>query len=232
LAGGHANVNTKENQPNLLRVVFYHPAGELQLSSSLLWNRRRFTYFHRRLLMYLSKEQLTATLRLAWKASRRDHLMILLGAQHGLRRTEIASLTLSDVANGRISVARIKGSEPTIHPLLSNKDILLDEIRALEYYLAERTSESNLLFPSSHGGALTGRAIAYLMKPYMLAAGVPAELAHPHSLKHFCCSHLCRQNVGVEYVRTYVGHKDIKNTVRYLNITDSEASAKAQEAFK
>jgi len=156
--------------------------------------------------------------------------MLLLGAQHGMRRTEIASLTLADVANGQITVARIKGSEATTHPLLPNDSILFDEVRALEQYLAERRelgTTSDILF-----GGITGIRVSQIAQEHMLAAGVPADLAHAHQLKHFCCSHLCRQNVGVEYIRTYVGHKDIKNTVRYLNITDSEASAKAQEAFK
>ncbi len=183
--------------------------------------------------MYLSKEQLTATLRRAWKHSRRDHLMLLLGAQHGLRRTEIASLTLADVANGQITVARIKGSEATTHPLLSNESILFDEVRALEQYLAECRELGTLSATSDRlFGGITGIRVSQIAQEHMLAAGVSADLAHAHQLKHFCCSHLCRQNVGVEYIRTYVGHKDIKNTVRYLNITDSEASAKAQEAFK
>lgn len=176
--------------------------------------------------MYLTKDQLTATLRHAWKHSRRDHLMLLLGAQHGLRRTEIACLTLADVSGGKLTVARLKGSETTTHPLMSNDNILFDEILALRYYLEERATNAESLF------GVTGWRVSQIAQEHMLAAGVPKELAHAHSLKHFCCSQLCRKNVGIEYIRTYVGHADIKNTVRYLNISNEEASAKAMEAFK
>jgi site-specific recombinase XerD len=37
--------------------------------------------------------------------------------------------------------------------------------------------------------------------------------------------------MGVEFVKQYLGHKDIKNTIIYLDISDAEASAKAQEIF-
>ena len=175
--------------------------------------------------MYLTKDQLTATLRHAWKHSRRDHLMLLLGAQHGLRRTEIAQLTLADVSGGKLTVARLKGSETTTHPLMSNDNILFDEILALRYYLEERATNAESLF------GVTGWRVSQIAQEHMLAAGVPKELAHAHQLKHACCSYLIRQGIGVEYVRVYVGHKDVKSTIVYLNISQEEASAKAQLAF-
>lgn len=187
--------------------------------------------------MYLSKEQLTATLRRAWKHSRRDHLMILLGAQHGLRRTEIASLTLADVSavdeNGcaAITVARLKGSFTTTQCLFTNDHILLDEVRALEQYLAERRElgiTSDLLF-----GGISGVRVSQIIQSHMVAAGVSANLAHAHSLKHFCGATMIHMGQPVEKVAKFLGHRDCKNTINfYAHISDAEASAAAQEAFK
>ena len=182
-------------------------------------------------MRFITKDELAVVLRHALKASRRDHLIILLSAQHGLRRSEVASLTMADIEDGMLVANRRKGSNKTTHPLLAASNLLFDELRALTYYLNERRAGTDLLFPSSHGGQLTGRQIANIVKRYVLAAGLPKELAHPHALKHYTGSYLCRQGMGVEFVKQYLGHKDIKNTCIYLNISDVEASAKAQEIF-
>ena len=177
-------------------------------------------------MRYLTKDELAKVLRVALKASRRDHLMILLAAQHGLRRSEVVALTWADVDSDSITVRRLKGSDTTTHPLLRNHSVLFDEPTALEYFRDEREDDGDFLFPMTDG------QFARIVKAHFIAAGISPELAHPHSLKHYCCSHLCRAGMGVEFVKTFVGHKDIKNTVRYMNISDSEASAKAQEAFQ
>lgn len=181
-------------------------------------------------MRYITKSEMENVLRVA-SADPRTHVMVLFGATHGMRRSEIAALTLADLHGGQIKVARVKGSETTVHPLLTNPNPLFDEPTVLAAWLAVKP-ESKLLFPSSHGGTLTGKQVYNIVRECMLSAGIPEELAHAHSLKHFCASHLCRAGVGVEFVKTFVGHKDIKNTVRYLNISDEEASDKAREAFK
>ena len=177
-------------------------------------------------MRYLTKDELAKVLRVALKASRRDHLMILLAAQHGLRRSEVVALTWTDVDNDSITVRRLKGSDTTTHPLLRNHSVLFDEPTALAYFHAEREDDGSLLFPMTDG------QFARIVKAHFIAAGISPELAHPHSLKHYCCAHLCRNGMGVEFVRVFVGHRDIKNTCRYLGISDEEASAKAQEAFQ
>ena len=184
-------------------------------------------------MRYLSIEQVTSILRCAWKESTRDHLMLLLAFNHGLRRVEIAELRVQDVSDGLIRVARAKGSLATVQPAMSSQNVLFDEIKALSSWLAARDAKTDALFPSRKGGGcMTPDSVGRVASYYMEMAGIPKELAHIHALKHACCSLLARQGVKIEYIAQHVGHKDIKNTRTYLNITDDEATAKAQQAFQ
>lgn len=174
--------------------------------------------------MFLTHEQVTATLRKAWKASVRDHLMLLLAFQHGLRVSEVAAIGVTDVSGGSLTVRRVKGSLKTTQPLLSSPNPIFDEVGALDAWMAQKP-EGDRLFP------ITDRQIRRLVTDYMLQAKVDKELAHPHSLKHACGSLMYRNGAGIVEVAQYLGHKDIKNTRVYVNLTDSEASAAAAKAF-
>lgn len=43
-----------------------------------------------------------------------------------------------------------------------------------------------------------------------------------HSLRHFFCSELSRQKIGVESIRRLAGHQDIETTARYLHVTEDD----------
>jgi type 1 fimbriae regulatory protein FimB len=170
-------------------------------------------------MRYLTKPEMQKVLTHALHASRRDYLMILLGLNHGLRASEVVSLRLSDVANGEITVARLKGSHKTTHPLSAK------ETEALAAYLQEEHNGGELLFP------ITRQQFYNIVRGHMVAVGIPKELAHPHSLKHACCSIRSRAGSTIENIATYVGHVDIKNTRIYLNISDAEAAAAVGDIF-
>ena len=179
-------------------------------------------------MQYLDIAQVGNVLRAAYKTSRRDHLMILLSFTHGLRRGEAATLTLEDVKDGKIRVERLKGSLATIHPLRTTDSLLFNEQLALKGWLEERVSSSDALFPSRKGdGPMKPESAGKMIARYMTLAGVPAELAHAHALKHACCSIQARAGAKIENIAQYVGHKDIKNTRIYLNVSDDEAAASA-----
>src|SRR5579859_350771 len=181
---------------------------------------------------YLDINQVTAVLRKAYKNDRRAWLMILLAWTHGLRRGEVAALRLADVADGKIRVKRLKGSLSTVHPLRESDNFLFNEKIALKTWLEERKDGSDALFPSRKGnGAVNPNSVTNLIGAYMRAAGIPKDLAHSHSLKHACCSQQARAGAKIENIAQYVGHRDIKNTRTYLNVSDSEAAVSAFAAF-
>lgn len=184
-------------------------------------------------MTYLTKDEVEKVLRKAWKASRRDHLMLLLAFQHGLRVSEVASLRVGDVSGGFLDVRRAKGSLHTKQPLLKAANPVFDEVAALDAWMAEKPTEESLLPEADRPlFGIRKRQMQSLAESYMLAAGVAPELAHFHSLKHACGSLMYRNGADVVEVAQYLGHVDIKNTRVYVNLTDVEASAAAAKAFE
>jgi len=104
--------------------------------------------------------------------------MFLLGYAHALRASEIASLTLEDVRNGRIRCARGKGSQHTVEELRENQNTLLDEKMALAAWLRERgdADGSAFLFTSRQGSCLKRKQVYNLFRKCAELAGIEADM--------------------------------------------------------
>lgn len=181
---------------------------------------------------YLNITQIADILRAAYESSRRDHLLLLLSFQHGLRAREVSTLRLTDVADGHIHVERVKNSLETTQPLLQNKNPLFNESLALAAWLKERKSDSIFLFTSQKGSGLDSDSVSRVARQYMRQVGIPAKLAHHHSLKHAIASLMIRSGKGLELVKQQLGHRAISSTIHYVHTTDSEATAAAQDAIQ
>ena len=184
-------------------------------------------------IKYLQTYEMLSLLEQARQYGTREHCMFLLAYRHGLRESELSLLKLEDVRGGRIDIRRLKGSIPTKQPLYTDANILLDEQQALSAWLRDRGDAhgSCFLFTSRKGSNLKRRQIYDLFRTIALRAGIDAELAHPHILKHTLGAHLIRNGATVEYVQQALGHKDIKSTMAYTNITQRETSVVVAQAF-
>lgn len=164
-------------------------------------------------MKHLSKSEISALLQSARDWSARDHAMILFGVRHGLRATEIVSLTWADVENGVIRVPRLKGSSKTRQPLLANADPLFDEVAALA-----KLSGEGRLFPISR------QRFWSIMKFHGQRAGIAADKVFPHSLKHTCAKLALAGGMPLDELQQYLGHKNIGSTACYLKSDDESAS--------
>lgn len=182
---------------------------------------------------FLTPEELLGVLKIARKYSTRDWLMILIGYKHGLRREEICQIRLGDIQHNSLSVERLKGSKRTVQPLTPHRgNPLLDEVRGLKAWLAERPKDSgDALFPSEKGSCMTGRRFAQIFQKYCALAGVSAAKSNPHTLKHSLANHMIRAGQDVAYVQQFLGHSQISSTLKYVSLTDSEASEAAFATF-
>jgi integrase/recombinase XerD len=174
---------------------------------------------------YLKPAELLKVLAVANKRGAREHCMFLLGYAHALRASEIASLTLEDMRNGRIRCNRGKKSESTVEELRENQNLLLDEKMALAAWLRVRgdADGSQLLFTSRQGSGLTRQQVYNLFRKTAELAGLEAGRVNPHILKHSYASHLLRNGADLAYVQKACGHRHISSTVRYTHVTTSEA---------
>lgn len=145
--------------------------------------------------------------------------MLLVGYWHGLRASEIISLTPAHFNDGYLTVQRLKGSKKTTQPLMAHSDPLLDERTAVPRFLASFPSNSTgRLFPISRA------RLDDIIKHDGKLANIPAHKRHAHVLKHSVALHMIRE-AGIENVKQYLGHKSGASTMEYLKASDEEAAA-------
>ncbi len=176
---------------------------------------------------YLQPNELLKVLECARKHGARELAMFLLGYSHALRASEIASLTLEDVRNGRVRCNRGKGSQHTVEELREHQNPLLNEKLVLAAWLRERgeADGSIMLFTSRQGSGLTRQQIYNLFRKCAELAGLEVGRINPHILKHSYASHLLRNGADLAFVQKALGHAHISSTVRYTHVSTTEAQA-------
>jgi site-specific recombinase XerD len=180
----------------------------------------------------LTKVELLKVLKEAKAHSIRNWCMILTAFHHGLRASEVCNLVTSDIKDGsHIRVKRLKGSNTTTHQFNPYKgEPLLDEIKAMKQWLAERPTDAGAaLFPSNKGGCMSATQFYRIYRAIAEAVGLPVNKQHPHVLKHTCCTQLVKSDMNVAKVAAFVGHAAIASTMKYVRISDEDASAEAAQ---
>lgn len=155
----------------------------------------------------LSQPDTTTTL------GRRDQVILTLIYSTGLRVSEICALKVKDISfkENRILITG-KGGRERYVPL----DAIVEE--SLKEYIEVRKSEIAELFVSKKGGALTPRAIQYMVKKYAKEANIDKEVT-PHKLRHTCATHLLQEGAHLVSIQKLLGHKSLNTTQIYLHIT-------------
>lgn len=150
--------------------------------------------------------------------------MILVAYWHGLRATEVTAMQPDAVADGFLTVQRLKGSLKTTQPLVAHENPLLNEAGALPEWI-RKSNGNQRLFPVSR--------ITFwrIVQRHAAAAGIPAHKRHPHILKHSIAMQTIH-SAGIENVRQYLGHKSISSTGAYLKVSDSDAAQAINMAAK
>ena len=149
----------------------------------------------------------------------RDRAMIETLYATGLRVSELVNLKLHEVSFD-MGVLRVigKGSKERLVPLGEHA---LDWIRR---YLDEARptiiahQQSDAMFVTGRGGAMTRQAFWQLIKRYALVAGIAREKLSPHVLRHAFATHLLNHGADLRVVQLLLGHADITTTQIYTHI--------------
>ena len=180
---------------------------------------------------FLNKREYEALLR-ACSHHPRDSALIELLLQTGLRLSEVAHLTLSDVElPGRIG--RDADTMGRIHILgKGRKDRWLPlnfkACRALKTWIRSRPNvDIGALFVTKFGTALQPRAIQHAVKKYMREAGI--KNASVHTLRHTFATHHVAQGTSLRTVQEVLGHADLKTTSIYVQLAQEAVKRELQE---
>jgi type 1 fimbriae regulatory protein FimB len=179
-------------------------------------------------MIHLEPAEVISVLKAAKAKGAREWAMIVIAYKHGMKSSEVCNLRLDDLdmKNGSIVIHRLKGSLGTTQAVTEHRgEPLLNELRALREWLRQRRDDgSDFLFISQKGGRLDRTQFFRLFRTIAGEAGLPAEKQHPHVLKHSIASHLVSANVNLALVKQQLGHKAIGSTIRYVTMSDQQAS--------
>jgi site-specific recombinase XerD len=181
----------------------------------------------------LTTDELLAVLAAAKEHSIRDWALLLTIYRHGLRASEAAALTLADLKDGEITIARVKGSLKTTQPICKHPgQPLLDESRAIAAWLKVRPYDgSNALFTSRKGGNLSREQVFRIFRKHAEAAGLPASKRFVHALKHSLATHLISANTNLAMVQVALGHASLSSTQAYVHVSDAQAAEASRKAL-
>lgn len=176
----------------------------------------------RRVVNFLTRPEVDAILarpdQTSWMG-RRDHLLLVLAVETGLRVSEFIRLRGSDVVLGASSYLRCygKGRKERMTPLSRRT------ATRLRWWLQERkAAASDPIFPARHGGPLSRDAVERLLAKYTMAATTtcPAlqhKTVSPHVLRHTTAVTLLQAGVDRAVIALILGHESVETTQMYLD---------------
>jgi integrase/recombinase XerD len=187
--------------------------------------------FDRALVTWLTEAEADALLKAPDKATwagRRDHAMLTLDAQTGLRVSELTSLTCGDIHLGKGPHVSChgKGRKERITPLTH---ITVTVLRA---WLAERHGDPGQpLFPNRTGGRLSRDAVEKRLAQHVTAAAgecpsLKEKNVTAHTLRHTAAMRLLHAGVDTSVIALWLGHEQADTTQIYLH-ADLELKEKA-----
>lgn len=215
---------TRNNRLAAIRSFFRYvamnePAHALRCQRMLAIPQKRS---RRTAIEFLQREQIEALVAAPDPATwlgRRDHALLLLMVQTGLRVSELTSLRVNSVALGAGAHVRCqgKGRKSRCTPLRR------DAVTALKAWLDEQhPSPEDPLFPSSRGGPMSTDAVARLVAKHARVAGsrcpsMAEKNVTPHTLRHSAAMALRERGVDLSVIALWLGHESVETTQMYLH---------------
>lgn len=151
-------------------------------------------------------------------SSWRDYLMVALLYVTGIRREELARITLADIDTSRSMITVIgKGNKERAVPV---GEVTMQDLRKYlsmrEAFAAGTGARSNRLFLNRSGSGLSVRSIDRLVKKYGMKEGLEFT---PHTLRHSFATHLLENGADLMLIKEILGHASLSTTQKYTHVT-------------
>jgi len=153
---------------------------------------------------------------------KRDRAILAFLGYHGLRVSEVASLTIDDLHLGDpawVTVAGKGGKTRQVYLTSRTK-------RTLEEWLAVRPSGHghryvfSTLDNRTRGQPLSKRSVRYMVDGYLETSGLKEEGISCHSLRHSFATWSLAGGAKLESIQDALGHSSVETTQVYAKIVD------------
>lgn len=218
------SVATRNARLTAIRAVLSHALpGQLEhaatISSVLAIPPKRHP---KPMLEFLTPDEADALIaapdRTGW-TGRRDHALLVLAIQTGLRTSELRALTITDIhlGTGANVTCTGKGRRARATPLTPTTTATMTP------YLAERRSHpGDALFCGPHGQPLSADALEHRLRIHTAtAAALCPSLADKHitmhTLRHTAAMNLLAAGVDISVIALWLGHQRTASTDDYLH---------------
>jgi len=198
--------------------AYEEPGHSEQIQRVLAIPEKRCT---KTLVQFLSRPEVDALLaapdRRTW-FGRRDHALILMAVQTGLRLSELTGLKCQDLQFGTGSHVRCigKGRKERCTPLTKQT------VAVLKAWLRETIQSSDQwVFSTARGSRLSSDAVQDLLAKYhiLAAKGCPSlrnKRVTPHLLRHTLAMELLHAGIDQSVIALWLGHESVETTQIYL----------------
>jgi site-specific recombinase XerD len=178
--------------------------------------------FDRDLVTFLTRAEIDAVLAAADRATwlgRRDHVLLAVAVQTGLRVSELTGLRAQDLVLGPAAHVRChgKGRKERCTPLAR------PTVALVRTWLAEtQATGADLLFATRRGTMLSRDAVDRLVAKYVAAAtrmcpSLGRKHVTPHVLRHSTAIGLLEAGVDRAVIALWLGHESVETTQVYLD---------------
>ncbi|MCI0541403.1 MAG: site-specific integrase [Verrucomicrobiales bacterium] len=181
--------------------------------------RKRHT---RPLLDFLIRPEIEALLsapdRHTW-IGQRDHALLLVAVQTGLRLSELTGLRHQDVSLGTGAHVQCEGKGRKLRatPLTKTAAVVV-----AAWIKRQGQDSAQFLFPSARGGRLSADAVQHLVARHVAAAqkvcpSLCKKRITPHVLRHTAAMELLQAGVDRSLIAIWMGHASMESTEPYLH---------------
>lgn len=130
----------------------------------------------------------------------------------GARISEALRITKADVLRG-FAVMYTKGKVRTIQIPQKLTDELIDYLKPLK--------DSDTVVQNRNGKPIDRRSYANVLKSFS-RYGIPKEVLHPHSFRHFFAIEFLHRNQNVSLLADLLGHSTVNTTMIYLRMSQEQ----------
>jgi len=163
----------------------------------------------------------------ASEIDRNTYLIVLLGAEAGLRCGEMMALEWSDLdERGYLSVERSEWKGHVTVPKGGRSRRLRLTAQLKEALRQHRQLQSSRVLCTDNGASLTQKMVRNRVRWAERRAG----LSHKgvHALRHTFCSHLAMRGATAKQVQELAGHENLSTTLRYMHLSPEAVASAIQ----